>query len=411
MESKSSDSRLCPEGRRSQYFPVINGIGWTCTLATLTCTSTAVVGPGLNFNAITLTVNVAPDAPPSVINSALVAGGGELNAANDGANDPTTIIQLPDLTMTKTHVGNFTQGQVGAVYTLTVNNIGFGPTTGATVTVTDTLPVGLTAVAMTGPGWTCNVATVTCTSTAIVATGSSFPPITLTVNVATNSPLDVTNSVTVSGGGELAIYSGNNSANDPTKILPLDFLVRYAANLTSGDAVINITNTGFNGASVNGPGFGATSGNICVNVYAFSPDEQLISCCSCLITPNGLVSLSVNQDMVSNTLTGVRPNSVVVKLVNTSAGVAFTGTNCTNSAALAGTALFQTAGGSLALGTTVHGGAAPGTFPTTETPFLRATLSPTELASITGRCANIIGNGSSFDICRSCRAGGTGAGH
>ena len=79
------------------------------------------------------------------------------------------------------------------------------------------------------------------------------------------------------------------------------FQIRYAANLTSGDSVINLTNTGANGAALNGPGFGGSVGNICVNVYAFSPDEQLISCCSCLITPNGLASLSVNNDLVSNT--------------------------------------------------------------------------------------------------------------
>jgi hypothetical protein len=188
-----------------------------------------------------------------------------------------------------------------------------------------------------------------------------------------------------------------------------DFQVRYAANLTSGDSVINITNPGENGASLTGPGFGGAVGNICVNVYAFSPDEQLVSCCSCLITPNGLVSLSVNADLVSNTLTGVRPNSVVVKLVNTAATATFSGTACTNSAALAGQTGFPLAAGMQAFGTTVHAGAVAGTFATTETPFLRATLSAGELASITNRCANIIGNGSTFGICRSCRAGGLSA--
>ena len=390
----------------------IFGTGWTCTLTPLSCTTTAVVPANTNFNPITLVVNVAANAPTPVTNSVVVAGGGELNASNNTANDPTTIIQLPDLIMTKTHVGNFTQGQLGATYTLTVSNIGFGPTTGAIVTVTDVLPVGLTAAAMAGTGWTCNVATVTCTSVAIVPTGSSFPPITLTVNVATNSPLDVTNNVAVAGGGELAVFNGNNAAADQTTIIPLDFLIRFAANLTSGDAVINITNPGFNGASLNGPGFGGAAGNICVNVYAFSPDEQLISCCSCLITPNGLVSLSVNSDLISNTLTGVRPNSVVVKLVNTGAGATFSGTSCTNSAALAGTANFPTAGGGLpAYGTTVHAGAVAGTFQTTETPFSRATLSPAELASITNRCTNIVGNGSTFGICRSCRVGGLASGN
>ena len=196
------------------------------------------------------------------------------------------------------------------------------------------------------------------------------------------------------------------------------FQIRYAANLTAGDSVINITNTGANGAALAGPGFGTATGNICVNVYAFSPDEQLISCCSCLITPNGLVSLSVNQDLVSNTLTGVRPNSVVIKLVNTLAGVGGAGggaTACTNSAALAGTAgSFPIVSGMLAWGTTVHAGATGG-FATTETAFIPATLTGSvavpfpagsELASITGRCTNIIGNGSTFGICRSCRTGG-----
>ncbi len=182
------------------------------------------------------------------------------------------------------------------------------------------------------------------------------------------------------------------------------FQIRYAANLTSGDSVINITNSGANGASLNGPGFGGPAGNICVNVYAFSPDEQLISCCSCLITPNGLASLSVNSDLVSNTLTGVRPNSVVVKLVGTGAGAAFTGTSCTNSAAIAGSATFPLAPGMIAWGTTVH--AAPVGLAVTETAFSNATLSAAELASITNRCVNIVGNGSTFGICRSCRVGG-----
>ena len=184
------------------------------------------------------------------------------------------------------------------------------------------------------------------------------------------------------------------------------FQVRYAANLTAGDSLIKITNPGANGASLTGPGFGPGTGNICVNVYAFSPDEQLVSCCSCLITPNGLVSLSINQDLVSNTLTGVRPNSLVVKLVNTAAGPGFTGTNCTNSASVAGGPNFPLADGMQAFGTTLHAGAAAGAFNLTETPFIQATLSAAELASITNRCTNIIGNGSTFGICRSCTTSG-----
>ena len=191
------------------------------------------------------------------------------------------------------------------------------------------------------------------------------------------------------------------------------FQVRYAANLNVADSLVNITNTGANGASLTGPGFGPV-GNLCVNVYAFSPDEQLVSCCSCLITPNGLVSLSVYDSLRSNTLTGVTPNSMVIKLVATGAGAAFTGTACTGSAAAAGTAAFPLAVGMAAWGTTAHvpGAnavpAAPAPFAITETAFTPATLSAGELASINNRCTNIIGNGSGFGICRGCSAGGRG---
>lgn len=197
-----------------------------------------------------------------------------------------------------------------------------------------------------------------------------------------------------------------------------DFQVRYFANLNIADSLINIVNTGANGVSLNGPGFGPV-GNICVNVYAFSPDEQLVSCCSCLITPNGLVSLSVRDDLRADTLTGVAPNSMVVKLLATAtgAGPVFTGSTCTGSAAAAATPVFPAvlAGSTAAWATTAHiPGAtavpgAPAPFAITETPFTGATLSPGERASIVNRCTNIIGNGSGFGICRGCSAGGRGA--
>lgn len=186
------------------------------------------------------------------------------------------------------------------------------------------------------------------------------------------------------------------------------FQVRYAANLNIGESYINITNTGANGAPLLGPGFGGAAGNICVNVYAFSPDEQLISCCSCLVTPNGLVNLGVNRDLTSKTLTGVIPTSAVVKLISTLAGAGGTGTSCSNSAATVTTA--AVVGGMAAWGTTIHN-APPGVaaYNVTETPFSPATLSAGELASVGGRCAAILGNGSGFGVCRSCQAGALGA--
>src|ERR1041385_9057641 len=88
------------------------------------------------------------------------------------------------------------------------------------------------------------------------------------------------------------------------------YQVAYSSNLLIGDSYVNLTNTGV----VNGFD---PAGRICVNVYTFDPSEELVSCCSCLVTPDGLKSLSVKQDLVSNTLTPGVPGSVVIKMLAT----------------------------------------------------------------------------------------------
>jgi hypothetical protein len=140
-----------------------------------------------------------------------------------GNTDPTAasftwVISTPvaDLAIDKRHSGNFTQGQTGAQYTIEVRNVGTGPTNGA-VTVVDTLPAGLTATAMSGSGWNCTLATLICTRSDALAANSSYPDITLTVNVAGLAPFSVTNSATVSGGGEQ--NTGNNTDSDPTTVV------------------------------------------------------------------------------------------------------------------------------------------------------------------------------------------------
>jgi hypothetical protein len=182
------------------------------------------------------------------------------------------------------------------------------------------------------------------------------------------------------------------------------FQVRYAANLNIGESYIDITNTGANGAALLGPGLGVQTGNICVNVYAFDASEELVSCCSCLVTPDQTVNLGVTRDLTSKTLTGVVPTSVTVKLLSTLAGTGSTA--CQNSAATLTAAAIVP--GMAAWGTTLHPTPTAGSFATTETPFTPSTLSAGELASITGRCSAIIGNASGFGICASCKSGALG---
>jgi uncharacterized repeat protein (TIGR01451 family) len=195
----------------------MSGSGWTCTFSAGTCTTAAVVAAGASYPPITMTLNVSFSAPSPANNVVSVSGGGEVNTGNNSFIDPTVVDQLPDLTINKTHVGSFAQGQIGASYTLTVSNAGFAATSG-TVTATDTLPAGLTATAISGNGWSCSTPpTLSCTRSDALINGSDYPPITLTVNVAPNAPMPfVTNSAAVSGGGEG--NTTNNTVNDQTGI-------------------------------------------------------------------------------------------------------------------------------------------------------------------------------------------------
>jgi hypothetical protein len=203
-----------------------------------------------------------------------------------------------------------------------------------------------------------------------------------------------------------SIFWGGTGPGNPVTF-DKAFQVSYAANPSAGESYINIINTGANGDPILGPGLGGASGNVCVNVYAFDPGEEMISCCSCLVTPNQVVNLGVNANLTVKTLTGVIPTSVTVKLLNTLAGTGGTGLSCTNSATAAGGANFPIVNGIVAYGTTPQ---AIGTkFNVVEHPFIPSTLSPAELASLTNRCSNIVGNGSLYGICSACRLGALGA--
>ncbi|HEV3333477.1 MAG TPA: hypothetical protein VG096_20980 [Bryobacteraceae bacterium] len=173
---------------------------------------------------------------------------------------------------------------------------------------------------------------------------------------------------------------------------PDAFQVRYAANLGAGQSVIDLTNAGSNGGS-------DATDYICANVYVFAQDQQLISCCTCQLSPNDLQTLSVQNDLINNTLTPGVPTGVTVALL---------ATDDTGKKACDATNPGTPVSGLRAWGTTLH--AAPGgSFTVTETKFSPAALSPTELAKMTSFCGFIQADGSKFGICNSCRPGAQGA--
>ncbi len=211
-----------------------NGLTGSCgtgTITTGTVSGFSVVnlsgGTIAAGGSCTFSVNVVGQSGGHKVNTT-----GTVTSSNAGSGNQATAtidVEAPDPTITKTHSGTFTRGQTGAQWTITVSNVGFGPTVG-TVTMTDTLPNVQNppvATAISGTGWTCTLATLTCTRADALASGSSYPPITLTVNIPTNIVNNFTNTATVSGGGD--VNPNNNTATDKISLGPPVVITPHAA--------------------------------------------------------------------------------------------------------------------------------------------------------------------------------------
>ncbi|HSS60120.1 MAG TPA: sortase [Candidatus Limnocylindrales bacterium] len=183
--------------------------------------------PGSGSVVITFTVAVAASVAPGTYNNPATSTyadptrttpGGTTSATYPGGGAERVTVHAPDLTIAKSHVDPFTRG-TSATYSLTVTNSG-NVTTSGLVTVTDTLPAGLTPTAASGIGWTCPAPvgqTVACTRLDALASGVSYPAITVTVTVLQGAPSSVTNQATVGGGSET--NTTNDTASNPTNIV------------------------------------------------------------------------------------------------------------------------------------------------------------------------------------------------
>jgi len=188
---------------------------------------------------------------------------------------------------------------------------------------------------------------------------------------------------------------------------PSDFFqISYAANLNVGDSVLNITNSGATttpvaiGGQTNGPTDPGTSQNLCANLYTFDPQEELISCCSCSVTPGGLQAVSVVNGLISNPLTPAIPTAVVIEMVSTlQTGTCDAGTPGTP------------AHGLIAWGTSLHqnNSTAAVTYAPTGSPYSQAALSAAEYTQIVSYCGFLQADGTGFGLCKGCFAGGLGA--
>jgi uncharacterized repeat protein (TIGR01451 family) len=237
----------------------ISGPGWGgCTPALPTCTRSDSLGAGQSFPPITVTGNVtAPNGTPVTIPVTLSGGG--TSAPVNVTPTPAVTVAATSLTVAKTHAGNFNAGQQGATYSVTVQNGASAGASNGKVTVTEAVPSGETLVSMSGNGWTCPGAggANTCDRSDALASGASYPALSVTVNVAASATSPQVNQVSVSGGG----MSAPTSANDSTtiNIAPdLAIVTSHSGNFVQGN---NDTFT----LAVSNVGDGPTTGSITVS--------------------------------------------------------------------------------------------------------------------------------------------------
>ncbi len=188
------------------------------------------VGALNNGATATLTLNVNVTGATPIINTAQVSSADQFDPDSTPNNSigteddqaSVTITPSPDLGTVKTATSSFAVG-TNATYAITVNNTLGSLSTGSnSYTVIDNMPTGLTLVSAAGTGWNCAASTATqmsCTSTStMIAGASNTNAITLTVLPAAAAAPSVSNTATVSGGGEPASNNGNNSSTISTTV-------------------------------------------------------------------------------------------------------------------------------------------------------------------------------------------------
>ncbi|MEY3481103.1 MAG: hypothetical protein RIQ71_1878 [Verrucomicrobiota bacterium] len=217
----------------------MSGSGWSFNSNNLTATRSGTLNTGTNYPPITIAFAVASNAQSLLTNTVTVSGGGDGNVLNNTNTMLSSVLRGPDLTVAKSTNGTYQQGGTGT-FNVTVSNIGGSPSS-STVTVTELPSAGMTVSSMSGDGWTFNSNNLTCTRADVLSAGTNYPPITVGVSIATNAPAAATNSVTLSGGGD--INSTNNTAQSVASIniaLAPDSGAASDSNVATGDGLPNL---------------------------------------------------------------------------------------------------------------------------------------------------------------------------
>ncbi len=172
-----------------------------------------------------------------------------------------------------------------------------------------------------------------------------------------------------------AAFAASTTYTDTMKV---DYFIN---NDTSGApyAYLQLTNTGFSG------------GNVCADIFVFDPYEEIQECCSCLLTPNGLRTISV-YSLTDNTLTGAYVYTGSLRVVAAK-------TNASGYCPLPTTDITPVSSAIRTWSTHIQSGPSSGYFTITETAGQDAPLSSAELGALQNECYAIGLDGSGAGQC------------
>jgi hypothetical protein len=155
------------------------------------------------------------------------------------------------------------------------------------------------------------------------------------------------------------------------------FKVNYFSNAnTAGvpDGTVYLTNPGTSG------------GNICAMIYVLDPNQELLECCGCSLTPDSLRTISVNNNLTNNPLTREVLTFGSIKVISSSGAPTCNPSKPVPTPAVRG------------WGTHIQLPAGFGPY-VTETDSQDATLSSAEVSHLAGICKTILSNASGYGIC------------
>lgn len=225
----------------------LDGSGWTCDSATLTCTIGTL--PAGESRTVTITVRVdsgVADGTRLVNIASATTGTAGDDPSDNSAQAGVDVTARADLVLVKKHVGDHTVvAGTDTSYTLDVHNAGPSDA-GGPITVTDTLPAGMSYLSADG-GWSCAAVaqTVTCTQDGPLLAGADTTTLTLlahvdaelddtaaatntaTVTATTTDPVPTNNddeaTVTVTRGADLSVVKRHTGTGEIDK--PVDFTI------------------------------------------------------------------------------------------------------------------------------------------------------------------------------------------